>query len=97
MLVSLSGLPIHPRQMQAKGRVLIVFVPGGDQAVGLVAVAGVEGFLFAGGDVFAVVGAPVPAEDTVTVFHQLIHVASMNPLELTALASRGRDKPCRPG
>ena len=54
-----AGLPIHPRQMQAeRGRVL-GFVLGGDEAEGFVLVAGFEGGLLFGDEVFAVEGAPV--------------------------------------
>jgi hypothetical protein len=48
--------------------------------MGFVFVAGVEGFLFAGEEVFAVERAPTPAEDAVTDLHRMTHVVSMSQL-----------------
>jgi len=78
--------------VHAEGWDLFGFVLGGDQTVGFITLAGVQGFLLLGDDVFAVIGASGPAEDAVTILHVSIHVMSMNRLELNALASSGRVK-----
>src|ERR1035441_2214825 len=57
---------------------VFVFVSGGDEADRFFLVAGLEGGLLFGDEVFAIVGAPATAEHPVTVFHVLIHVVSMN-------------------
>ena len=64
-----ARLPIDARQMAAERRGFFVFVLGRDEAIGFVLVAGLEGFLFAGGEVFAVIDAPRPEEYTVALFH----------------------------
>jgi hypothetical protein len=74
-----------------RGRVL-GFVSGGDEAERLVFVAGFEGVLLFGYEVFAVVGAPATAEHAETVFHLLIHVVSMNHPLPPPLASSERVK-----
>ena len=86
------GLPINPRQLQAEcGRVL-GFVLGGNEAVGFGLVAGLEGGLLLGHEVFAVKSPPAPAEYAETVLHVIIHVLSMNRPDPPALASSGRVK-----
>jgi len=64
---------------------MLVF--GGDEPVGFGLVTGAQRGLLFGEEVFAVIGAPAPAEDPVSVFHRLIHVRSMNHLDPTSLAS----------
>ena len=88
----IAGLPIHPRQMQAERGRFLGFIFGGDKAERLVLVAGFEGGLRFGDEVFAIIGAPATAEHPESVFHLLIHVVSMNHLESPPLASNGRVK-----
>jgi hypothetical protein len=64
--------------MQAESGGLLVLVLGGDKAKGFVLVAGLEGLLFLGNEVFAVIDAPGAEEYVVTVFHLSIHVLNMN-------------------
>jgi hypothetical protein len=73
-------------------RRVLGFVLGGDKAVGFLLVAGLEGGLLFGDEVFAIEGAPVATEYPVTAFHVLVHVVSMNRLHPPALASSGRVK-----
>jgi len=55
--------PVNPREVQAECGSLLVFVLGRDEANGFVPCRGLEGFLFAGDEVFEVIGAP-GAENT---------------------------------
>ncbi len=55
----IARLPVNPREVQAECGSLLVFVLGRDEAKGFVLVASLEGFLFAGDEVFAVEGAPI--------------------------------------
>ncbi len=85
-----ASLPVHPGQMQAEGGSFFVLVFGGDEAKGFVLVAGLEGRLFLGDKVFAVIDAPGAQEYVVTVLHLLIHVLNMNQPVPPPLASSGR-------
>jgi len=64
--------------VQAECGSFLVLIFGGDEAKGLVLVAGLEGRLFLGNKIFAVVDAPGAQEYVVTVLHLLIHVLNMN-------------------
>jgi hypothetical protein len=66
-------LPVHPRQMQAERGGFLVLVLGGDEAIGFVFVARLEGFLFLGNEVFAIESAPAAAEHAITIFHLMSH------------------------
>jgi hypothetical protein len=76
--------------METERRGVLILVPGGDDAVGFVLVAGLEGFLFLGGDVFAIVNSPRTEEYTVTLFHVLFHALNMNQPDPVSSASSGR-------
>ena len=67
--------------MQAERGGIFVFVPGSDDAIRFVLVASLEGCLFLGNEVFAVVNAPRAKEDAVALFHVLFHVVNMNQLD----------------
>ena len=69
----IASFPINARQLQAEGGRDFGFIFGSHQAKGFVLVASLEGGLLFGNEVFAVVGAPAPAEHAVTVIHCLIH------------------------
>jgi len=88
----IACLPIHAGQVQAECRRVLSFVLGCNEAVGLVLVAGFEGGLLFGDEVFAIKGAPVTAEYPITAFHISVHVVSMNRLDPPALASCRRVK-----
>ena len=45
----IARLQMHPRQMQAESRGVLVFVLGRDEVKGFVLVTGLEGLLLAGG------------------------------------------------
>jgi hypothetical protein len=81
--------PIDTGQMDAERGGFFVFVLGGDEAIGFVLVAGLEGFLFAGGVVLIIVNSPRAKEYAVSLFHVIFHVMTMNQLDLTPLASCG--------
>src|SRR5882724_5561120 len=78
------------RKVEAECGSFCVLVAGGDDAIGFVLVAGLEGFLFLGGEVFAVVNSPRTEEHTVALFHVLLHVLNMNQPEPISSASSGR-------
>jgi len=84
--------PVYSRQVQAEGGGFFVFIPGRNETKSFVLVAGAESGLLFGDEVFAVVGAPTPAEDAVTVLHFLTHVVSMSQPDPPPLASCGRVK-----
>jgi hypothetical protein len=85
-----ARLPIDARQMAAECRGFLVFVLGRDEPKGFVLVAGLEGFLFAGGVVLVVINTPRAKEYAVSLFHVIFHFMTMNQLDLTPLASSGR-------
>jgi hypothetical protein len=68
---------------------VIPFVLGLNEALAFNLVGGIEGDLFAGVRILAIVNAPTPAKQTVTRLHFRLHVLSMNPIADTALASSG--------
>src|SRR5882724_3252944 len=78
------------RKVEAECGSFCVLVAGGDDAIGFVLVAGLEGFLFLGGEVFAVINSPRTEEHTVALFHVLLHVMNMNQPEPISSASSGR-------
>jgi len=57
-----AGLPADPGEVEAEGRGDGGLVEGGDLAMGLGLVAGLEGLLLLGLEVLDVVGPPPPAE-----------------------------------
>src|SRR5205085_676259 len=82
--------PVNAGAVMAKARMLLGFVPGGDEAIRFVLVACVKGLLFFGDEVFAIEGAPVASEDTEACFHFMLHVVSMNCPFRPRLAGCGR-------
>ena len=78
-----ARLPIDARQMQAKSGGVFIFVFGCDETKGFILVAGLEGFLFAGGVVLVVVNTPRAEEHAVALFHVIFHFMNMNQLDRT--------------
>jgi len=73
-----SSPPMDAGQLDAERGNFFLLVLGGDEAVGFVLVAGVEGFLFAGGVILAVINTPRAEEYAVSLFHVIFHVMTMN-------------------
>ena len=88
----ITRLPIHAGQLATESRSVLGFILRGDEPIGFVFVAGLEGFLFARGEVFAVENAPGAEEDAVALFHVLSHVVNMNQLDPSPSASSGRGR-----
>jgi hypothetical protein len=76
--------------MAAEGRGFLVFVLRCNEPKGFVLVAGLEGFLLAGGVVLVVINTRRAKEYTVSLFHVIFHFMTMNQLDLTPLAISGR-------
>ncbi len=86
----ITRLPIHAGQLATESRSVLGFILRGDKPMGFVFVAGLEGLLLAGDEVFAVIGAPGAEEYAVALFHVLFHVVNMNQLDSSPLASSVR-------
>src|SRR5437660_2785101 len=86
----ITCLPIHAGQLATESRSVLGFILRGDEPIGFVFVTGLEGLLFARGEVFAVENAPGAEEDAVALFHVLFHVVNMNQLDPFPLASSDR-------
>lgn len=79
-----ARLPVNARKVAAEGGRFFMFVLGGDEAVGFVLVAGLEGFLFLGDEVFAVVDTKGGGRQCSIVSCSL-HVVNMNqPIDLVS-------------
>ena len=74
---------LHPAPVPAR-----LIAPAGRATAGFVLVAGLEGFLFLGREVVAVIDAPRPEEYAVTLFHvhfQVVNINQPDPLPLASI------------
>jgi hypothetical protein len=85
-----ARFPIDARQMQTERGGVFVFVLGRDEPKGFVLVAGLEGFLFAGGGVLVVINILRTKEYAESLYHVIFHFMAMNQPGLISLASSGR-------
>ena len=69
---------LHPAPAPAR-----LIAPAGRATAGFVLVAGLEGFLFLGREVVAVMDAPRPEEYAVTLFH-VVNINQPDPLPLAS-------------